>query len=58
MVLGKLQVPERPIIWMILGQGHIALVVGAGGVCFNICTLHYHFHPLSPSLSGRRPNKD
>ena len=30
MVLGKLQVPRRPTIWMIVGQGPIALAVGAG----------------------------
>ena len=32
MVLGKLPVPGRPTIWMIVGQGSIALAVGAGGV--------------------------
>ena len=31
MVLGKLPVPGRPTIWMIVGQGPIALAVGAGG---------------------------
>ena len=31
MVLGKLPVPGRPTIWMIVGQGSIALAVGAGG---------------------------
>ena len=30
MVLGKLPVPGRPIIWMIIGQGPVALAVGAG----------------------------
>ena len=30
MVLGKLPVPGRPAIWMIVGQGPIALAVGAG----------------------------
>ena len=30
MVLGKLPVPGRPTIWMIVGQGPIALAVGAG----------------------------
>ena len=30
MVLDKLLVPERPIIRMIVGQGPIALAVGAG----------------------------
>ena len=32
MVLGKLPVPGRPKIWMIVGQGPIALAVGAYGV--------------------------
>ena len=36
MVLGKLPVPGRPTIWMIVGQGSIALVVGAGGGCLDI----------------------
>ena len=30
MVLGKLPVPGRPTIWMIRGQGPIALAIGAG----------------------------
>ena len=30
MVLGKLPVPGRPTVWMIVGQGPIALAVGAG----------------------------
>ena len=30
-VLGKLQVPGRPKIWMIAVQGPIALTVGADG---------------------------
>ena len=44
MVLGKLPVPGRPTIWMIVGQGPIALAVavGAGGRLFG------HFYsPLS-----------
>ena len=32
MVLGKLPVPGRPTIWIIVGQGPTALAVGAGGV--------------------------
>ena len=50
MVLGKLPVPGRPTIWMIVGQGPIALAVGAGGGCLDIFTLIYPFSPLSPSL--------
>ena len=34
MVLGKLPVPGRPTIWIIVGQGPTALAVGAGGGCF------------------------
>ena len=53
MVLGKLPVPGRPTIWIIVGQGPIALAVGAGGGgggCLDIFTLLYHFSSLSPSL--------
>ena len=32
MVLGKLPVPGRPTIWIIVGQGPIALAVGRVGV--------------------------
>ena len=48
MVLGKLPVPGRPTIWIIVGQGPIALAVGAGGGCLDIFTLLYPFSPLSP----------
>ena len=57
MVLGKLPVPGRPTIWMIVGQGPSALAVGAGGGGLDIL--------LSPVLSllylplfGRRPDID
>ena len=40
----------RPTIWMIVGQGPIALAVGAGGGCLDILTLLYPFSPLCPSL--------
>ena len=55
MALGKLPVPGRPTIWMIVGQGPIALavgvvVVGGGGGCMDIFTLLYRFSRLSPSL--------
>ena len=50
MVLGKLTVPGRSTIWIIVGQGPTALAVGAGGGCFDIflCLL---FFLLSYSLS-------
>ena len=50
MVLGKLLVPGRPTIWMIVGQGPIALAVGAGGFFLDIFTLIYPFSPFSLSL--------
>ena len=50
MVLGKLPVPGRPTFWIIVGQGPIALAVGAGGGCLDIFTLLYPFSTLSPSL--------
>ena len=46
MVLGKLSVPGRPTIWMIVGQGPIALAVGAGGGLFG------HFYSPLSSLSS------
>ena len=50
MVLGKLPVPGRPTILIIVGQGPIALAVGAGWGFVDIFTLLYPFSPLSPSL--------
>ena len=50
MVLGKLPVPGRPTIWMIVGQGPTALAVGAGGSCLDIFSLVYQFSFLTPSL--------
>ena len=41
MVLGKLPVPGRPTIWMIVGQGPIMLAVDAGGGCLDIFNLLY-----------------
>ena len=57
MVLGKLPVPGRPTIWMIIGQGPITLAVDVRGGLFG------HFYsPLSfllfLPLSGRRPDRD
>ena len=50
MVLGKLSVPGRPTFLITVGQGPIALAVGAGGGCLDVFTLVYHFPFLSPSL--------
>ena len=50
MGLGKLPVPGRPTIWMIVGQRPTALAVGAGGGCLDFFTLIYPFSPLSPAL--------
>ena len=48
-MLSKLSVLGRPTIWINVGQGPIALAVGAGGGCLDIFTLIYPFFPLSPS---------
>ena len=49
--------PGRPTIWVIVGQGPIALAVGAGGG-----VVWTFFSPLSfllfLPLSGRRPDID
>ena len=38
------------LIWIIVGQGLIALAVGADGGCLDIFSLVCHFCFLSPSL--------
>ena len=43
MVLGKFSVPGRPTSLITVGQGPIALAVGAGGGGFVIFTLIYSF---------------
>ena len=50
MVLGKLPVPGRPTIWITVGQGPTALVVGAGGGCLDFLLSSILFSTLSPSL--------
>ena len=50
MVLGKLLVPGVTLIWIIVGQGPLALAVGAGGGCLDIFSLIYLFSFLSPFL--------
>ena len=49
MVLGKLPVPGRPTILITVGQGPIALAIGAGGGGLDIFTLIYPFSS-PPSL--------
>ena len=55
MVLSKLPVPGRPTIWITVGQGPTALVVGGGGgggggVVWTFLFIIYRFSPFSPSL--------
>ena len=50
MVLGKLQVPGRPTIWMIVGRGPIALAVGVGWGLFE------HFYFLKVVICGKYKN--
>ena len=50
MVLGKLQVPGRPTVWIVVGQGPPALAEGGSEGCLDIFTLIYLFSPLSPPL--------
>ena len=57
MVLGKLPVPGRPTIWITVGQGPIALAVGAGGGCLDIL-LSSILSLLFIPLFGSRPDRD
>ena len=50
MVLGKLPVPGRPTTLIAVGQGPVALAVGAGGGGMDIFTLIYPFSSFSISL--------
>ena len=52
MVLGKLPVPGRPTILITVGQGPIALAVGAGGGCLDMFTLIYPFSSFSLSMGN------
>ena len=58
MVLGKLPVPGRPTIWITVGQGPTALVVGAGGGLFGRFYSHVSFSLLFLPLFGRRSDID
>ena len=64
MVLGKLPVPGRPTILIIVGQGSTALAVGAGGGWLDIFTLICSFRyrlkyclkgPLNPKQPTNQP---
>ena len=58
MVLGKLPVPGRPIIWITVGHGPTALAVGAGwGVVWTFL-LSSILSRLFLPLFGRRPDID
>ena len=50
MVLGKLPAPGRPTILITVGQGPIALAVGADGGGLDIFSLIYPSSSLSLSL--------
>ena len=52
MVLGKLPVPGHTTIWMIVGQGLIALAEGAGGGCLDFFLLFSIFSLLFLPLFG------
>ena len=55
MVLGKLPVPGRPTIWILVGQGPTALTVGAGGVVWTFL-LSSILSLLFLPLFGKRPD--
>ena len=57
MVLGKLPVPGRPTLWITVGQGPIALAVGAGRGLFGHFYSRLSFLIFLP-LFGRWPDID
>ena len=46
------------LVWMIVGQGPIALAVGAGGGCLDIFFFSSIFSLFLLPLFGRRPDID
>ena len=58
MVLGKLPVPGRPTVWIVVGQGPTALAVGAGGGVVLTFLLSSILSFLFLPLFGRRPDID
>ena len=57
MVLGKLPVLRCPTIWITVGQGPIALALGAGGIVWTFL-LSSILSLLFLPLFGRRPDID
>ena len=57
MVLGKLPMPGRPTIWMIVGQEPLALALGAVGMVWTFL-LSSILSLLFLTLSERRPDID
>ena len=57
MVLGKLAVPRRPTIWIIVGQGPTVFAVGAGGVVWT-CLVSPISTLLFLPIFGRRLDID
>ena len=55
MVLGKLPVPERPTIWITVGQELTVFAVGAGGVVWTFLLL-FILSLLFLSVFARRPD--
>ena len=49
-MLGKLSVLGVLLVWMIVGQGPIALAIGVGGGCLDIFSLICLFSSFSLSL--------
>ena len=52
--LGNLPVSGRPTIWMIIGQGHTALAVGAGGVVWTFYSPLFFLSSISLSWETAR----
>ena len=50
MVLGKFPLPGRPTIWIIVGQGPTALLVGAGRVVWKFFSCLSFLSSFSLSL--------
>ena len=45
-------------LWIVVGQGPIALAVDAGGGCLDIFSLVYFYSFLSPSLHCKKISED